>query len=228
MAGGVRGSFVEHKDACCMCSCFVRQWIKDDTERRTNWFDKITGVSVARKSSAAPVVSASCLAVSLFSLWRPQVTGHRWNSDSIFKTWTNWLWFRCQGTLCVSGTSLFWKVPTWTCSNQPFFQHMLWENTPPALHNSLAPYTYTMSKESARGAQQLGSDIWIQSLNDVTYRPNLTEFRACWSTMLGKHTAWKERNCLTQHWCYLFRKNIIFLGTVHVSSNCNINMQEIL
>lgn len=67
MAGGVWGGFVEHKAACCMCSCFVRQWIKDDTERRTNWFDKITGVSVARKSNAAPVVSASlsrCLPLS--------------------------------------------------------------------------------------------------------------------------------------------------------------------
>ena len=147
-----------------------------------------------------------CPAVPLFPLWRPQVTGHRWNSDSIFKTWTNWLWFRCQGTLCVLGTSLFWKVPTWTCSNQPFFQHMLWENTPPALHNSLAPYTYTKSKESVREAQQLGSDIWIHSLNDVIYRPNLTEFRACWDSMLWKRTVWKEFNCLTQHWCYLFRK----------------------
>jgi hypothetical protein len=165
MARRIRGGFVEHKAACRMCAPFVGQWIKDDTEQRTNWFDKITGVLLRAWLQWSEPLSA-CLFLS-FPSGDPRLPDIAGIQTRFSRRGQIDYGFDARGLCVCLGPVCFEKYRLGHAVTNRFFLHMLWENTSTPLHNSLIRYTRTCTRSEGTmfEVQKHDSGIWKQLLS---------------------------------------------------------------
>jgi hypothetical protein len=184
MARRIRGGFVEHKAACRMCASFAGQWIKDDIGQRTNWFDKITEFCCAQVQRGWLQWSELlCLSLSLsFLSGDPRLPDIAGIQTRFSRRGQIDYGFDARG-LCVLGTSLFWKVPTWTCSNKLFFStHALGkhfhclaqfiDSVYPYLHKEWRTYVWgrkTWQSHSKPASQCSYIQVYLYLCSDISW-----------------------------------------------------------